>query len=41
MKRIIAKSTLCDYWEKHADSEQNVKMWYDTAKVLNAYRQKM
>lgn len=32
MKRIIAKSTLREYWEKHADSEQYLKTWYDTVK---------
>ena len=32
MKRIIAKSTLREYWVKHADSEQYLKTWYDTAK---------
>ncbi len=32
MKRIIAKSTLRTFWEKHADSEQYLKTWYDTAK---------
>ncbi len=32
MKRIIAKSTIREYWEKHADSEQYLKTWYDTAK---------
>jgi mRNA interferase HigB len=32
MKRIIAKSTLREFWEKHADSEQYLKTWYDTAK---------
>ena len=31
MERIFAKSTLRDYWEKHADSEQYLKTWYDTA----------
>lgn len=31
MKRIIAKSTLRKFWEKHADSEQYLKTWYDTA----------
>lgn len=31
MKRIFAKSTLRAYWEKHADSEQYLKTWYDTA----------
>lgn len=32
MKRILAKSTLRSYWEKHADAEQYLKTWYDTAK---------
>ncbi|NEN25930.1 type II toxin-antitoxin system HigB family toxin [Cryomorpha ignava] len=32
MKRIIAKSTLREYWAKHADSEQYLKTWYDTVK---------
>ncbi len=32
MKRIIAKSTLREYWERHADSEQYLKTWYDTTK---------
>lgn len=31
MERIFAKSTLRDYWEKHPDSEQYLKTWYDTA----------
>jgi mRNA interferase HigB len=31
MKRIFAKSTLRDYWEKHPASEQHLKTWYDTA----------
>lgn len=31
MKRIFAKSTLREYWEKHEDSEQYLKTWYDTA----------
>ena len=31
MDRIIAKSTLRQYWEKHSDSEQYLKTWYDTA----------
>jgi mRNA interferase HigB len=33
MKRIIAKSTLKEFWEKHADAEQYLKTWYDTAKT--------
>jgi mRNA interferase HigB len=32
MKRIVAKSTHREFWEKHADSEQYLKTWYDTAK---------
>lgn len=32
MKRIVAKSTLREFWERHADSEQYLKTWYDTAK---------
>ena len=33
MKLIIAKSTLRSFWEKHADSEQYLKTWYETAKT--------
>jgi mRNA interferase HigB len=35
VKRIIAKSTLREFWEKHADSENYLKTWYDTAKNAN------
>ncbi|MDP5106302.1 MAG: type II toxin-antitoxin system HigB family toxin [Polaribacter sp.] len=35
MKRIIAKKTLRDFWEKHADSEQYLKTWHETAKNSN------
>lgn len=31
MIRILSKSTLRDFWEKHSDSEQYLKTWYDTA----------
>ena len=31
MERIFAKSTLREYWEKHPESEQYLKTWYDTA----------
>ena len=31
MERIFAKSTLRIFWEKHTDSEQYLKTWYDTA----------
>lgn len=26
--RVIAKKTLRDFWEKHADCEQQLKSWY-------------
>ncbi|NLP59539.1 type II toxin-antitoxin system HigB family toxin, partial [Lutibacter sp. B1] len=26
--RVIAKRTLRDYWEKHADCEEQLKSWY-------------
>lgn len=32
MKRIVAKSTLREFWKKHPASEQYLKTWYDTAK---------
>lgn len=32
MERIFAKSTLREFWEKHSDSEQYLKTWYDTVK---------
>jgi mRNA interferase HigB len=35
MKRIIAKKALREFWEKHADSEQYLKTWYETAKNAN------
>ncbi len=35
MKRIIAKRTLREFWDKHADSEQYLKTWYETAKNSN------
>lgn len=31
MERIFAKGTLREYWEKHPDTEQYLKTWYDTA----------
>lgn len=33
MERIFAKRTLREFWEKHADAEQYLKTWYDTAKT--------
>jgi mRNA interferase HigB len=35
MKRIVAKSTLREFWKKHSDSEQYLKTWYETAKSSN------
>lgn len=35
MKRIIAKRTLRKFWEKHSDSEQYLKTWYETARTSN------
>ncbi len=35
MERIFAKSTLRLFWEKHPDSEQSLKTWYDTAMSSN------
>ena len=29
--RVIAKRTLRDFWEKHADCEQQLKSWYNEA----------
>lgn len=35
MERIFAKSTLREFWEKHTDSEQYLKTWFDTAMNAN------
>ena len=35
LKRIIAKKTLRKFWRGHADSEQYLKTWYETAKTSN------
>ena len=35
MKRIFAKSTSRKFWEKHPDSEQYLKTWYETATSSN------
>jgi mRNA interferase HigB len=29
--RVIARKTLRDFWEKHPDSEQQLKAWYQEA----------
>jgi len=33
--RVIAKSTLRLFWEKHTDSEQALKAWYREAEKAN------
>ena len=33
MKRIVAKRTLREFWTKHADAEQYLKTWYQTART--------
>lgn len=35
MRRIIAKRTLREFWKKHADCEQYLKTWYETARASN------
>ena len=30
--RIIAKSTLRNFWKKHGDAEQPLRAWYDEAR---------
>jgi mRNA interferase HigB len=30
MERILAKSTLREFWERHPEAEQYLKTWYDT-----------
>lgn len=32
MERIFAKSTLKEFWDKHPESEQYLKTWYDTVR---------
>jgi mRNA interferase HigB len=33
--RVIAKRALRDFWEKHADTEQQLKAWYNEAEQAN------
>lgn len=33
--RVIAKKMLRDFWEKYADSEQQLKTWYKEASKAN------
>ena len=34
MERIFSRSTLREFWEKHPDSEQYLKTWFET--VMNS-----
>lgn len=29
MKRILAKGTLREFWERHPEAEHHLKVWYD------------
>jgi mRNA interferase HigB len=33
--RVIARKTLKDFWEKHADAEQPLKAWFYEAKAAH------
>ena len=33
--RVVAKRTLREFWEKHADCEQSLKAWYREAERAN------
>ncbi|AKA33848.1 type II toxin-antitoxin system HigB family toxin [Flagellimonas lutaonensis] len=33
--RVIAKRTLREFWEKHADCEQHLKAWYQETEKAN------
>jgi mRNA interferase HigB len=33
--RIIARSTLREYWQKHPDTEQPLKAWFDDTSRAN------
>jgi len=35
MERIFSKSTLREFWEIHADTEQYLKTWYEIVKNAN------
>ncbi|MCC5930010.1 MAG: type II toxin-antitoxin system HigB family toxin [Cyclobacteriaceae bacterium] len=35
MKRILAKSTLREFWENYPDSEMYLKTWYENAMNAN------
>jgi len=33
VKRIVAKRTIREFWEKHEDSKEYLQTWYQTAKA--------
>jgi mRNA interferase HigB len=33
--RVIARRTLREFWEKHADAEQPLRAWFHEAKVAD------
>jgi mRNA interferase HigB len=33
--RIISKKTLRDFWQKHPDCEQKLKLWYGEASIAS------
>ncbi len=35
MERIFSKRTIREFWEKHAETEQYLKTWYDTVKTAS------
>ncbi len=35
MKRIIAKRTIREFWEKHPDSKDYLETWYETVRRAN------
>ena len=35
MERVIAKRTIMEFWEKHAETEQYMKTWYDIARTAD------
>lgn len=35
MKRIVAKRTIREFWEKHPDSKEYLETWHETVKGAN------
>ena len=38
MKRVIAKRTIREFWEKHPDSKDYLQTWYETVKGANWHK---